>query len=436
MVAPVPFWETSDPVMEDGLITRGGMFGHQRTWWELGNFIRLFVGGYGSGKTLALCKRLIALALENAPAPVALVSPTFPMARDTTIRTTAELLDGKATILGSFSWGYNKTSHVFTIRHGSRVGTITVYSGEHPERLKGPNLAAVGIDEPFIQDEEVFVQMLARVRHPGARRKEINLTGTPEQLNWGYELAEGELREAHDVGVVHASTRENLALGTEYADRLAAALDDKAQDAYLEGRFVNLAAGLVFHAFNADRHVVEAERPTDAVELVGMDFNVNPMAFCVGWRQVDSVTGQTKRIHIEREYEVPNSDTQDACIVVKTDYPKVRDCYPDPSCKQRRTSAPGGKTDASFIREAGMIVHAPSSPWPLRDSFNAVNGALKHDRLTIAPACKKLKRYFRTFSHELMNKQEDQKHLLDAMRYPVTYLMPVGKPAIKSEVFF
>jgi len=438
MVAPVTkFWRRDEPELDEfGRIVKGGMWDHQREWWAMDTFIRLLVGGYGSGKTNPLCKRMIELALYNAPVPVAVVSPTFPMARQTVVRTLVELLAGKERLLpGAFTWRHNRTSHEFFLKYRDREGTIIYYSGDNPDALKGPNLAAVGFDEPFIQPYESFVQMLARIRHPKAKRMEINLTGTPEQLNWGYELAEGDLREQHDVGVVHASTKSNKALSPAYYERLENTFDDKAIGAYLEGQFVNLAAGLVFHAFDADRHVVDTEKPDNAVPFVGMDFNVNPMAFCVGWRQVDE-TGQTKRIHFEREYEVPNSDTQDACIVVKQDYPTVRDCYPDPSCKQRSTSAPGGKTDASFIRDAGMIVHAPSKAWPLRDSFNAVNGAFKHDRLTVAPACKKLKRYLRTFSHELMNRQEDLKHLLDAMRYPVTYLMPVGKTAVQSEVFF
>lgn len=431
MVAPV-FWNLDPPKMDGGgRIVEGGMFEHQREWWDKENFIRLLVTGYGGGKTFLLCKRMISLALLNAPVPVALVSPTFPMARQTTIRTTAELLAGKESLDRSFSWTHNATAHEFHIRHGKRVGTIIIYSGEHPERLKGPNLAAAGIDEPFIQDKEVFTQMIARVRHPRAVKLEINLTGTPEQLNWGYDLAEGDLKDQHDVGVVHASTRANLALDTAYVDRLEASLDDKAVAAYVNGEFTNLSKGLVFHAFDPGIHVKDMAAPDDAVWACGMDFNVSPMAFVVFWHT-------KKHMHIVREYQIPNSDTQDACIVIRDDYPDVVECYPDPSCRDRSTTSPGGKTDAYYIRKAGFQLNAPGSHWPLRDSYNAVNGAFKAGKLSISPTCRDLKKFLLTYSWELQHKQshKDMKHLLDSMRYPTTYLFPVMHARATSKVMF
>ena len=432
MVARVlpSFWRTDDPTLDArGLVVKGGMWRHQREWWELKNFIRILVGGYGSGKTIELCKRMISLALINAPVPVAIVSPTFPMARQTTIRTLVELLKGKETLIKGFTWKHNKSTFEFEIRHGGRTGTILIYSGDHPERLKGPNLSAAGIDEPFLQDEEVFTQMVARVRHPDSKRIEINLTGTPEQLNWGYDLAEGELNDRHDVGVVRGSTRDNRALDTEYTKRLEGSFDDKAQAAYIDGEFVNLAAGLVFHAFDPTKHIIKRQIPDSAALWLGMDFNVNPMAFVVGYETGDG-------LHILRDYEIPNSDTQDACRVALSDFPKLGEVFPDPSCRQRSTSSPGGKTDEHYLREAGLHVSAPTAPWPLRDSFNAVNGAFRNGKLTISPECKRLKKYLCTFSHELMPRQESMKHLLDAMRYPVTSMFPVARATATSEVFF
>lgn len=77
-----------DPELaDDGSIARGGMFPHQRQWWELPNFIRGLVTGYGGGKTLALAKRMIWLAIKNAPVPVVTVSPSYPFALTTIVQT-------------------------------------------------------------------------------------------------------------------------------------------------------------------------------------------------------------------------------------------------------------------------------------------------------------------------------------------------------------
>lgn len=414
--------------MDETGVIKGGMWEHQRAWWAMPNFVRLLVTGYGGGKTLTFCKRMIDLAMINAPAPVAMVSPTYTMALDTTIATTAELLEGKRSLLGkSFWWDYNQNRHLFVIKYARRTAHLKVYSGDNPLRLRGPNLAAAGIDEPFIQDAEVFKQLIARVRHPRAKRKEINLTGTPEQLNWGYDLAIGDPDFGeYDVGMVQASTAANKALGEDYVNRLLGSLSDKEAEAYVAGQFINLATGLVFHAFSPDRNVMRLRPPDGAMWGAGMDFNVNPMSAVIFWYTKD-------HIHVVDVIETPNSDTQDMCGHIAEHYPKVRTIFPDPAGKQRHTNAPGGKTDFYYIKQAGYDIEAPKAHDSLRDSRNAVNGALSParglPRLTVSPECKRLIKYLGLYSHELMNK-EDQKsmsHALDALRYPVARLMPIAR---------
>lgn len=428
-----PFWLTSPPLFDDARrIVRGGMFEHQAAFWNLPTFIKTLVGGYGSGKTNIGCKRIISLALENAPCPVATVSPTFPIARQTVIVTLQELLNGKQSIYGprTFWWKYHPTFHEFTIQFHGRVAKIIVYSGDNPLSLRGPNLAAFWIDEPFIQEYAVFEQMQARVRHPDASVLEILMTGTPEQLNWGYDLCEGDLRKRLDVGWVQASTRKNLALDPGYVSRLENALPQKAALAYIEGAFVNLSQGCVYYAFDPQENVVDLSRPPGAELGVGMDFNVNPMAAAVFWRQ-----GQ--HIHYFEEIELPNSDTQYMCQHLRERFgSSLQEVYPDASGKQRHTNAPGGKSDYTFIRQAGFTVNAREENPPRKDRYNAVNGKLRPKSggitLTIAPNCRKLTKYLMAYSHELMNRpnQAAMSHLLDAFSYPVAYLFPIDKEAL------
>lgn len=421
------FWRKEDPVIEypngeDGqpIVVKGGMFSHQREWWDLPNFIRLLVGGYGSGKTNTLCKWSIAMALHNAPVPFGIVSPTFTMAKRTIVPTIANLLDGKQTIRQDLKWRLNKGDHEIYIDVECRPrATIMYFSGEDPDALKGPNLCGAGIDEPFIQHEDVFMQMNARCRDPRARLIAMGLTGTPEQLNWGYELAEGEMRGRYDVGYVIADTRLNKAVSKQYSLRLIKGLDPRAAEAYVQGRFVNLSKGRVFYQFDRERNVKEMPSGS-GVHFAGMDFNVNPMAFCVGWHAGD-------RAHIYAEYELPNSDTQYACATIRDEHPKVRLVFPDPSGRRRSTSAPGGMSDFRWIQAAGFVVMSPTDQWPLRDSYNSVNAMLASGRLTIDPSCKRLIRYLSEYSHETIKQQAALSHLLDAMRYPITYLFPAFK---------
>lgn len=427
------FWRKEDPILTDAQsLVMGGMWSHQREWWDLKTFIKVIVGGYGSGKTNVGSKRVIASALTNAPAPVAVISPTYKIAKETSILTLYELLAGKRSLYGAnqFWWKFNKTDHEFQIRYRGRDARILIYSGDNPLSLRGPNLAAAWIDEPFIQDKEVFMQMLARVRHPAAVQSEILLTGTPESLNFGYEICEGDEKENYDIDYVIASTRSNKILLPGYVERLEEAYTEKAASAYIDGNFINMSEGMIFYAFDRMEHVRDLSIPDGITLGAGMDFNVNPMAMTVFWRA-------GSHMHTIKEYQLPNADTEFACQMLREDFgERLTTIYPDATGNARKTAAPGGKTDFYYIRKAGFEIAAKATNPKRRDSYNAVNGKFKPKNgqmtLTISPACKKLKGYLLQYSYELMNKQEKMSHLLDAFRYPVSYLFPVDADVART----
>lgn len=432
-------WRMQSPVMDNGRVVKGGMFRHQRAWWELENFVKALIAGYGAGKTIIGCKRGIALALQNAPSPHLDVGPSYKIAKRTIIPAYKALLAGKQSLMPDLQWRYHKTDHEFTIRHNGRTATIWVASGDDPDSLRGPNVGSARIDEPFIQEEEVLDQVLARVRDTRAKVQEITLTGTPEQLNWGYDICEGERKDDYDIGTVYASTRENKAIPHTYADRLEQAFSDKAAQAYIEGRFVNLQEGLVYYAFDPVVGVQRLPDPGHELE-VGMDFNVNPMAAVVFWRNGE-------HMHVVREIELPNADTEYMCSYLTSQdeflYPdgeekgksRIQRIYPDASGRARHSNAPGGKTDLHYIEEAGFEWYCKRANPPIRDRENAVNGKLKNRggqcTLTIDPSCKKLKAYFLKYTHEEKNKQKQMSHLVDALGYPVSYLYPVRGHPVK-----
>lgn len=437
----IVLWRKDPPVLDHrGRILRGGMFKHQLDWWNLTSFIKALVGGYGSGKTFISAKRAIAQALLNAPSPHLAVSPSYKIAKRTMIPTLLALCRGKASLDPTFTYKYHRTEFELTVWHRGRVGTIWIASGDDANSLKGPTVGSASIDEPFIQDIDVLDQCLARVRDPRAKRQEITLTGTPEQLNWGYDITEGDEAENYDAQVIHASTYENKVIGENYGKRMEKAMDEKASEAYVHGKFVNLSKGLVYYGFS-DANVMSLPDPMGELE-VGMDFNVNPMAFVVFWRS-------GSHVHIVAEYELDNADTEYACRVLHDDYPRIagvnvgtcriKNVYPDASGKARHTNAPGGKSDFHYIQEAGFEVNCKESNPAIRDRENAVNGKLapKYGRpsLTIDPSCKKIIKYMRTYTHENKNKQKHMSHLLDALGYPIAYLFPIVRSFVTTSKF-
>lgn len=429
------FWREDDPELDAaGIVTRGGMWQHQRDWWHLPNFIRGLVTGYGGGKTMQMGKRMVWLALHNAPVPVITVSPSYPMAQTTIVQTIDELLDGRCTIERGMRYRlFRSQPYRFVVTLPDREATILCMSGEHPDRLKGSNVAAAGIDEPFIQDKAVFDQVVARIRHPMAKRRELNLTGTPEGVQgWGYDLFEGSLRKRYDVGVVQCSSRENRALPRDYVQRLESGFDEASQAAYVDGKFVNLSTNRVYHSFDPTVHVAEIEKPDCAELCVGIDFNVNPMSWVVFWRHGE-------HLHFVAENERPNSDAEEVAQQVRLDHPTVRNVYPDASGAQRSHAGGsggkggGGKSAHQYLQDNGLVINArPSNPL-LVDRRLAVNSSFRNGRITISRDCPKLRNYLLAYTHDHAHKQSHKamSHLLDAFSYPIAYLFPVDRTAMR-----
>jgi hypothetical protein len=246
-------------------------------------------------------------------------------------------------------------------------------------------------------------------------------------MGWGYDLFEGSLRKLYDVGLVQCSSRENKALPPDYVQRLESGFDEAAQAAYVDGRFVNLSAGRVYHSFDPTVHVVDdIDRPKEAELGVGMDFNVNPMSWVLFWRKGE-------RIHVFAEFERPNSDAEEAAIEIRSAMPEVRNVYPDASGAQRSHSGGGGKSAFGYLRDNGFTIHARAANPLLVDRRNAVNAAFRRGQITVAKSCPKLRNYLLAYTHDAAHKASHKamSHLLDAFTYPVAYLFPVDRQAIR-----
>lgn len=419
------FWRQENPELDDdgGVIT-GGMWPHQRKAWNSKAFIKALVTGYGGGKTFFAGKRAISMALHNAPSPYMLISPSYKQAKRTVIPTIKSLLDGRG-----IPHTYNKSEHEFNIFYKGLHAVIWIGSGQNADDLKGPNICGAGIDEPFIQPVEVFEQMLARVRDPRAKYREITLTGTPEQLNWGYDICEGERKGDYDLELIQASSTANQALDQQYFDTLTNAYDDKLKQAYVDGAFVNMAKGVIYYGFDRHRNVKELIKPESCQYEIGMDFNVNPMAAVVFWRDGD-------RMHYVEEVELPNSDTNEMMVYLTTKYPEIKKAYPDPACNQRRTNAPAGLTDKRIIESKafGVKVHARKAHPSRRDRYNATNKKYADGSLTLDPSLKRLRKYCEQLTHENFAKTdgEPMTHLTDAASYPVEYVFPIKRPTSRK----
>lgn len=383
-------------------------------------FIRAIVTGYGGGKTYAGCMELLECSGINKGVPNIYIEPTYQMIKDILEPELISILDEN-----SIPYVHNKSEHNFSLPLWD--GHIWLRSGDKPEKLKGINAGIIGIDEPFIQDESIFKIALSRARHPDAKIKGIFLTGTPEQLNWGYELLVNEIKE--NTKMYKGTTADNVQyLGSDYIEQLRTHYSEKEVLAYIQGEFVNLTTGTAYYAFS-DENIIEkfdymGYRPLE----ISCDFNIDLMC----WNISQELNGKDFTFDfIELEGQA-NTDLM--CKMIKNKYPDHRGgfvFYGDIS---------GGKRDpASSISSWGIIQqNFPDAKIfyqninNIKDRIESTNAMIRNSKgeikYYVTKNCKRLIKDFRQVTWELLtnkNKAGDLTHTSDGISYQEFWKHPM-----------
>jgi phage terminase large subunit len=383
---------------------------------------KAYVGGYGSGKTFAGCHEAIRLSALNAGLTGMMLAPTYRMLEDATLPAFIGILEKSG-----IAYSYKSSTGKMRLPWGS---DIIFRSAENPDRLKGPNLAWVGIDEGAMVSKEAWDVAISRIRHPEAKKLSAFITTTPEGFNWLYEEFVEKRRRGYEV--IHARTEENHYLPQEYVRDLAEAYDPALVRQYLMGEFVDALSGRVYR-FNRDAHVrgglcYSPARPL----LLAVDFNVDPMHAAV--IQVDGPL-----VMVVDEVVLSSSNTYELCEEVRSRYPDAHVvAYPDPSGRARKTSgATGLQSDFAILMQAGFEVRARNSHPAVKDRVNAVNRKLTdaagQPGIAVSDKCRETIRSFEQTSYKpgstVIDKDRSVEHMTDAIGYLIEYEYPVRPPA-------
>lgn len=390
-------------------------------------------GGYGSGKTIALCAEAIALAYLNRPILVVISSPTEDLIEDTTYATLKMLCDEN-----NIAFQYTSTNGLFKIFFGEVSGNIRLIGGRY---YKGPNIAALGLDEPFSQRRDIVNNLIARVRSKKAKRLETFWSGTaePELMEWGTEFFEKDVlddpaQQQRDgekrppLFTVTIPTRENKHLPDGYVERLQNKYDAKTQEVYLEGKFVLRSKNPVYHSFNRKKNVAqtisEIDFSTDEI-ILGFDFNVDPMS-CAVFILRNKVFYQIK------DFALNNSNTKELCVAVIA---YLKNCFPaiaqqkksiiiSGDASGRRRGTRGYFSDYEIIRdefakeELQFYFNIPTENPAVRDRVNFVNKLFESERFVIDENCTKSIR-----DRELVSwKEQGEGFVIDKSKKDLTHL--------------
>jgi len=334
----------------------------------------VIVGGFRSGKSFSgVCKTVDKLIegykqSNGTPLDVAYYLPTY---RDVKMIAYPEFK--KQLQLKNIGYSLNQTDAILRTEYGS----VFFRSMEEPSSIMGFSVHYSLIDEidrvHRNKVQEAFDNILAR--NSAITQNEYNSTdfvSTPEGYGFLYHFW-NDNKDNPKVQLIKASTRNNPYIHKSYIESLEDKYDSKKLQAYIEGDFVNLTAGTVYHAFNRKYHNTNAEVKPKETLYFGMDFNIEKMA-CV-------VFVIRKGIIYAVDEFTNVYDTFQMIDLIKEKYdkhPKI--IFPDASGNNRKTA---GVSDIQALKRARFLVLALKKNPPIKDRVNYKNLVFQKEKLFV-----------------------------------------------------
>lgn len=331
------------------------------------------VGGYGCGKTYSFAMKGVHLASLNIGYTGVLLEPTYSMVSDTLVPMMDQVLD-EAGLEYTFRGGQPE----YNIRFADGWSTIKLRSAENYRRLAGMNLAWFGVDEIDTitnREETKKIWRMLQSRKRFGKVRQGFTTSTPEGYGFLYDyfvvnskLSSGANDDSRRM--IQASTYDNPFLPEDYITGLEKAYPAHLIKAYLNGEFVNLTTGNVYHQFNRELNstkFLEKDFHSSWPMYVCVDFNENIMATAIIFiDQLNNTIFIVDEIFGEK-------DTTSLINRLKRTYPKRRLIL---SCDASGAYGTGITPVALFSNAGFNTSNVDRSNPVVRDRVNAVNAKL------------------------------------------------------------
>jgi len=374
---------------------------------------RVCVAGRRFGKTFLSTAEILNAALAGNDKNVWYVAPTYKAAKEIAWEM---LIKG---IPQEYIQKTNESSLTLRLLNGS---VISLKGAEKPDNLRGRALDFCVLDEFADMRKEAWYEVIRPSLSD--RQGSALFIGTPKGRNHFYELW-GKGLDDDGWASFQFTTLEG---GHVPAEEITAArndLDQRTFDQEYQAQFVNYA-GIIYYAFERKESMQNYQQASEPLHI-GMDFNLDPMSAVVMVRKADT-------LYVVDEIVMFGSNTDEMVAEIKERYKNSSvTIYPDPACRQRKTSA-GGRTDLSILQNAGFNVKVRNAHTAIRDRINAVNSRLKSQdgkrHLFVNPKCKKVIESLERHVYKEGTSQPEKDgfdHMNDALGYAVDYLFPIKK---------
>lgn len=190
------------------------------------------------------------------------VAPTYVILQDASMRTVVQIAEELGVI--KERW---KQPPRLVLNNGSE---IIFRSGDDPEKLRGPNLSGVWMDEASLMSKEAYSVCIACLREAG-QAGWLSATFTPKGIShWTYEVF---ATNKNNTQLFRSSTTENPFLPGEFIDALKGQYSDRQASQEISGEFVD-QEGCEWPASHFTGHIWFDEWPAAhaiTVKAIGLD---------------------------------------------------------------------------------------------------------------------------------------------------------------------
>lgn len=387
----------------------------------------LFVGGFGSGKSESLFKRIIIQKLKYPKLNQGYFAPSYDLISLIAFPRLFELL----TQCG-LKFKLNKSEKVFYIEG---YGQIICRSLDNPETVVGFEIADAVLDELDVMPKEkaelAWNKVIARCRQrkPDGRPNTAAVGTTPEGFRFCYDR--WVKRSSEKYALYRAPTASNPYLPESYIDGLRDSYPPQLLSAYLDGEFVNLNSGGVYPDFDRELNKSKETIKPREVLHIGMDFNVLKMAAVVHVLR----DGQAHAV----DELVDVRDTPAICKLIKEKFPDHQiNIYPD-AAGQATSSKNSSESDHAILRAAGFRLIVNGNNPAVKDRINSFNAQIYNSKgvrsyfvnTDMCPSLTEALEQQAYDKHGAPDKSTGHDHVLDAAGYYVVKQFPIIKPMAK-----
>lgn len=362
----------------------------------------LYVGSFGSGKSLALCYKL----LKHAVIPnnfCLLTRKTRASLTNSTLRT---LLIGETNcppVLPQGSYEYLESKGLIHVYGGS---DIAIVGCDNSEKIRSINAGSIFIDECVELNYDEYLALLGRLRLNSDPNRQICSATNPGSLNhWLYKRFFSDTNENRKV--IQASIDDNHFLPEDYVKEQKL-LTGVNYQRYVLGNFCSNEKA-VYKDFNPALHIGEKEVGDYTKFVISVDVGFNdPTCILVAGYNNESA-------HVYEEIYDNKLTPTDICntiIQLKEKYINIKSIVIDPSAAGTRTQM-----------EQMNIINVKKAFNSIDEGIFRVTEYLIKNKLTMSSKCINLIKEFDIYSYGDKEKPLDvDNHAMDSIRYLVSEL--------------